>query len=137
MTLYLCTHHVREGGDDTRCVCPICFVDLTIREEGYTEWMQCPTCKVVGHGTCIRKYVVQSGDTFVCPSCRTSYDGYEMRSNPVAWCANELIASLKEEKESDFVGSMKRVRSSERCLRSSGSVKETKQLRSRRIVLPV
>ena len=66
MVSYLLSKHIRSGGDDTRCSCPVCCVDLTLREESFAEWMQCPSCNTVGHSACIRRCVLApSSGTFL------------------------------------------------------------------------
>eukprot|EP00966_Prymnesium_polylepis_P195218 4525356-Prymnesium_polylepis.2 len=98
MVSYLLSKHIRSGGDDTRCACPICCVDLTLREESFAEWMQCPSCNTVGHSSCIRRCVLLV-DTFLCPVCRTSYDTEYMVSDPSAWSAVDLQQRLKSDRD--------------------------------------
>ena len=136
MTTYLLSKHIRSGGDDTRCACPICCVDLTLREESFAEWMQCPSCKTVGHSSCIKRCVLASDDAFLCPVCRTSYDTEYMVSDPSAWSAVDLQQRLKSERDDqEYVNASPTVGSSDRRLRSRGPVQESRKLRSRSVVI--
>ena len=131
MVVYLLSRHIRNGGDDTRCVCPYCYIELTLREESYAEWMKCPRCNMTGHSACIRRGVLASNDTFLCPNCRSPFDKEYMLSDPSAWSAIELQPNMRENStDREYIGKESK-RSSERKLRSSGPVQETLSLRNR------
>jgi uncharacterized protein YbaR (Trm112 family) len=105
MVSYLMSKHIRIGGDGTRCACPLCRVDLTLRKESFAEWTQCPNCNMVGHSACIKRCVLTSNDTFLCPICRKPYDIEYMLSDPNAWSAVELQQRLRSDQEDDeYIG---------------------------------
>ena len=101
MVSYLLSKHIRIGGDDTRCACPLRFMDLTLREESFDEWMQCPSYNIVGHSACIKRCVLASDDTFLCSICRKPYDTEQVLSDRNAWSAVELQKRLRSDREDD------------------------------------
>ena len=137
MTTYVRTRNIRAGGDDTRCACPLCCMDITLREESFSEWMQCPSCSMVGHSSCIRRCVLAGdGNIFYCPTCRAPYDKEYMLTDPCAWSAVDLQQNIRSEREDcEYKAPDQHVMPIDRRLRSSGTIKETRSLRSRLIIL--
>ena len=66
---YILNKHVKQGGDDAKYECVMCFGNMSIK----SDLVRCPGCTNIFHWKCWSVWY-RSSDKTTCPVCRNIFD---------------------------------------------------------------